>query len=35
MNDTVDSIHGQSVDIKQREIYLHGHHGPFDDDPGV
>tara|TARA_B100002019_G_scaffold267920_1_gene259364 strand:+ start:7162 stop:7806 length:645 start_codon:yes stop_codon:yes gene_type:complete len=35
MNDIVDSIHGQSVDLKQREIYLHGHHGPFDDDPGV
>ena len=35
MNDIVDSIHGQSVDLKQREIYLHGHHGPFDADPGV
>ena len=35
MSDIVDSIHGQSVDLKQREIYLHGHHGPFDDDPGV
>ena len=35
MNDIIESIHGQSIDLKQREIYLHGYHGPFDDDPGV
>ena len=35
MNDIIECIHGQSIDLKQREIYLHGHHGPFDDDPGV
>ena len=35
MSDIIESIHCQSIDVKQREIYLHGHHGPFDDDPGV
>ena len=35
MSENIDSIHGQGVDIEQREIYLHGHHGPFEDDPGV
>jgi len=31
----IESIHNQNIDLKQREIYLHGHHGPFEDDPGV
>jgi len=35
MNDNIDSIHAQGLDFEQREIYLHGHHGPFEDDPGV
>tara|TARA_Y100000004_G_scaffold131954_1_gene148903 strand:+ start:1570 stop:2214 length:645 start_codon:yes stop_codon:yes gene_type:complete len=35
MSDSIEYIHGQSIDLKQREIYLHGYHGPFDDDPGV
>jgi ATP-dependent protease ClpP protease subunit len=35
MSENIDSIHGQNVDLKQREIYLHGYHGPFEDDPGV
>jgi ATP-dependent protease ClpP protease subunit len=35
MNDIIDCLHGQSVDLKEREIYLHGYFGPFDDDPGV
>lgn len=35
MNEVIDSIHGNGVDTNQREIYLHGHHGPFEDDPGV
>ena len=35
MSDVIEYIHGQSIDLKQREIYLHGYHGPFDDDPGV
>ena len=35
MNDVIDSIHGQNIDTDQREIYLHGHYGPFEDDPGV
>ncbi len=35
MNDNIEIIHGQSVDLKNREIYLHGQHGSFDEDPGV
>ena len=35
MNDNIEIIHGQSIDIKNREIYLHGQHGSFDEDPGV
>ena len=35
MSDIIESIHGQNIDLKQREIYLHGQHGSFDDDPGV
>ena len=30
-----ENMHSYNVDTKQREIYLHGHHGSFDDDPGV
>ena len=35
MNDNIEIIHGQSVDLKNREIYLHGQHGSFEEDPGV
>jgi len=35
MTEHIESIHGQNIDLKQREIYLHGHYGPFEDDPGV
>ena len=35
MSDIIESIHCQNIDLKQREIYLHGQHGSFDDDPGV
>ena len=30
-----ENMHSYNIDAKQREIYLHGHHGSFDDDPGV
>ena len=33
MSDIIESIHCQNIDLKQREIYLHGQHGSFDDDP--
>jgi ATP-dependent protease ClpP protease subunit len=35
MSERIESIHNQGLDVDQREIYLHGHHGPFEDDPGV
>jgi|TARA_B100001094_G_scaffold89741_2_gene85725 ATP-dependent Clp protease protease subunit len=35
MSDIIESIHCQNIDLKQREIYLHGQHGSFEDDPGV
>ncbi len=35
MSEAVENIHSQNIDLRQREIYLHGQHGSFDDDPGV
>jgi ATP-dependent protease ClpP protease subunit len=35
MNDHIELIHNQNLDLEQREIYLHGQHGSFDEDPGV
>ena len=35
MNDHIELIHNQCIDLEQREIYLHGQHGSFDEDPGV
>ena len=35
MNNVIDDIHSQNIDVKNREIFLHGQHGSFDDDPGV
>lgn len=31
----MENLHLYNVDTKQREIYLHGQHGSFDEDPGV
>ena len=35
MTDIIEDQHSYGVDIKNREIYLHGHHGSFEEDPGV
>ena len=35
MLDQVGDIHSYNLDTKQREIFLHGHHGHFEEDPGV
>ena len=35
MNNVIDDIHSQNIDVKNREIFLHGQHGAFEDDPGV
>lgn len=35
INDTAVDLHSHNLDFKGREIFLHGHHGTFDDDPGV
>jgi ATP-dependent protease ClpP protease subunit len=35
MSDPIGEVHAYGVDIKNREIFLHGHHGQFEDDPGV
>ena len=35
MSDPIGEMHTYGVDIKTREIYLHGQHGSFEDDPGV
>ena len=35
MTDIIADQHSYGVDIKHREIYLHGHHGSFEEDPGV
>lgn len=33
--DTISDIHGYNLDVKNREIYLHGYIGNTDEDPGV
>lgn len=33
--DTISDIHLYGIDIKNREIYLHGYIGNTDEDPGV
>lgn len=33
--DTISDIHSYGIDIKNREIYLHGYIGNTDEDPGV
>ena len=35
MKKVIDDIHSQNIDVKNREIFLHGQHGAFEDDPGV
>lgn len=35
MSDPIGEIHSYSVDLEHREIYLHGQHGSFEEDPGV
>ena len=31
----MENIHALSLDVRQREVYLHGTHGAFEEDPGV
>ena len=33
--DTISDVHSYGLDIKNRELYLHGYVGNTDDDPGV
>ena len=33
--DTISDIHQYGLDVKNREIYLHGHVFNTDEDPGV
>lgn len=35
MSDTIGELHSYNADLKNREIYLHGQHGSFEEDPGV
>ncbi len=35
MSDPIGEVHTYGVDIKNREVFLHGHHGQFEEDPGV
>ena len=35
MSDPIGEMHTYGIDLKSREIYLHGQHGSFEDDPGV
>jgi len=35
MTDPTGEVHSYGVDIANREIYLHGQHGAFEEDPGV
>ncbi|MQF98249.1 MAG: hypothetical protein FI729_01790 [SAR202 cluster bacterium] len=35
MSDQSGDIHSYGLDVKNREVYLHGYHGSFDEDPGV
>lgn len=35
MSDPIGEIHSYGADIKNREVYLHGCHGTFEEDPGV
>lgn len=35
VNDVAGELHSHNLDVKGREIFLHGHHGTLDDDPGV
>ncbi len=35
MSDPIGEIHTYNVDLKNREVFLHGHHGQFEEDPGV
>ena len=35
MTNPIEDPHSYGVDVKHREIYLHGHHGAFEEDPGV
>ena len=33
--DTISDVHSYGLDVKNRELYLHGYVGNTDDDPGV
>jgi len=33
--DTISDVHGYGLDVKNREIYLHGYIANTDEDPGV
>ena len=35
MNENIELIHSHGIDMDNREIYLHGQYGSFDEDPGV
>jgi len=35
MTDPIGEVHAYGVDVKKREIYIHGYHGSFEEDPGV
>ena len=35
MVDQIGEAHVYGVDTKNREVYLHGYHGAFEEDPGV
>ncbi len=35
MTNLIEDQHSYGVDIKHREVYLHGHHGLVEEDPGV
>ena len=35
MSDPIGEIHTYGTDAKNREVYLHGCHGTFEEDPGV
>ena len=33
--DTISDTHNHGIDVKGREIYLHGYIGNTEEDPGV
>jgi ATP-dependent protease ClpP protease subunit len=35
MSDPIGEVHAYGVDLKNREVFLHGYHGQFEEDPGV